>query len=121
MIMRYQQGVIGNLPGPEHDIAAYHEAFADARVDKAIEVVWQQVRSLNQYIEEQKPWEIASTGDADHLREILAYASSSLVEIAQLLAPIMPVTSHAILNVFTSGQIKELPGPLFPRTDKKDK
>jgi methionyl-tRNA synthetase len=121
MVVRYQQGVIGEMPGPTHDIASYHEAFANARVDLAVEMVWSQVRSLNQYIEEEKPWEIATTGDQDHLREVLAYAASSIMEIAQLLAPIMPVTSHAILNVFSSGQIKELPGPLFPRTDKPKK
>lgn len=119
MINRYQKGVIGAMPGSTHDMGAYQEAMENYRFDKALDVVWEQVRGLNQYIDEQKPWEIAASGDEDHLREILAYLAASLLEIAQLLTPFMPLTAEIIGQTFVSGLLKNLPGPLFPKHEAK--
>jgi methionyl-tRNA synthetase len=85
----------------------------------AIDEVWEQVKGLNQYIEESKPWELAKLNDEEHLREVLAYCASSLLEIASLLAPFMPDTSEKIRQIFASGILKEMPPPLFPKFDTK--
>ncbi|MBI1952301.1 methionine--tRNA ligase, partial [Candidatus Saccharibacteria bacterium] len=69
----------------------------------------------NQYIDESKPWEVAKTGDEDHLREILATTAANLLEIAVLLAPFTPETAAKIQNTFGSGVIKPLSGSLFPK------
>ena len=102
-----------------HDVAGYREAIESCRFDKALDEVWDQVRGLNQYIDEQKPWVIAKTGDEDHLREVLAYLCGALLEIAELLVPFMPDTAAKIQDLFSSGLLKELPGPLFPKHDQK--
>ncbi len=115
MIVRYQQGVIGNIPEPEHDVIHYEQALEQCRFDRALDEVWDQVRGLNQYIEEAKPWEIAKAKDEEHLKEVLAYMAGALLEIAGLLAPFMPATSTAIKQIFGSGIIKETPKPLFPK------
>lgn len=115
MISRYQNGLIGDIPEPEHDIAAYERAMEDCRFDKALEEVWDQVRGLNQYIDETKPWELAKAGDENHLREVLAYMVANLLEIAILLTPFMPETTAKIQQVFSSGVLRPLPGPLFPK------
>lgn len=118
MIGRYLQGVIGETPGPNHDIAAYHDALRICRFDKALEVVWLQVRGLNQYLEEQKPWVIAKNPDEfDHLREVLAYAVSNLLEIASLLEPFLPDTATKIKELFSPGYIKDIPKALFPKIE----
>lgn len=119
MIVNYQKGVIGEIPEPGHDIAKYDEAMQDCRFDRALDEVWDQVRGLNQYIEEQKPWAIAKTGDAPHLREVLAYQVGALLQIAELLVPFMPDTAQKIKNVFESGVAKPLETSLFPRNDQK--
>jgi len=120
MIGNYQQGNIGPMPDAEHDVAGYKEALAACRFDKALEETWDQVKGLNQYLEETKPWEVAKAGnDAEHLQEILARSASSLLEIASLLAPFMPDTAAKIQDVFSSGTIKPLPGPLFPKAEAK--
>jgi len=115
MITRYQKGLIGDIPDPDHDIAPYQQAISDCRFDRALDEVWEQVKGLNQYIDETKPWEIAKTGDEEHLREVLAYTVACLLEIAALLNPFMPDTATKIKAVFASGILKPLPGTLFPK------
>ena len=118
MITKYQNGIIGEVPAPEHDVAAYAGYIQDCRFDKALEEVWEQVKGLNQYIDESKPWEIAKTKDEEHLREVLAYLASNLLEIAALLVPFMPETAAKIQAVFGSGVLKPLPGSLFPKPEQ---
>lgn len=118
MIVKYQKGVIGNIPPSEHDIASYHQALADCKFDVALEKVWEQVRGLNQYVDEQKPWVIAKDEDAQHLQEVLAYMCSCLLEIADLLVPFLPETSQKIKQTFASGVVKQSASVLFPKTEK---
>ena len=118
MITRYQQGIIGDIPAPQHDIAQYEQALNDYKFDRALDEVWEQVRGLNQYIDEEKPWEVAKTGDADHLREVLAYQASALLEIADLLAPFLPTTAEKITAMFNEGIVRPIEGTLFPKHDE---
>lgn len=117
MIKQYQNGLIGEIPAAEHDTAQYREALELCRFDRALDEVWEQVRGLNQYIDETKPWQINKTGDTDHLREVLAYQASCLLEIADMLAPFMPETSQKIRHVFEDGVVRPIEGTLFPRKD----
>ena len=117
MIKQYQDGIIGNIPAPEHDAAKYYEALENCRFDRALDEVWEQVRGLNQYIEESKPWVIAKSGDKEHLREVLAYQSGCLLQIAEMLQPFMPETALKIRQVFESGVVQPIEGTLFPRKD----
>lgn len=115
MIMRYEQGVVGEIPETEHDITAYKQALHECRFDKALEEVWDSVKSLNQYIETQKPWEIAKTDDSVHLREVLAFQVAYLIQIAKQLEPFMPDTANKIKNIFGEGVLKPMEGTLFPK------
>lgn len=117
MITKYQTGLIGDIPSPEHDIAEYSRALDAFRFDKALETVWRQVRGMNQYIDEQKPWKIAKDSDPAHLREVLAYVAGSILEIGELLAPFMPETAAKIKHIFSTGVIQKVDGSLFPRQD----
>lgn len=115
MLVKYQAGVIGDIPPAEHDVALYREALVACRFDRALDEVWEQVRGLNQYIDEEKPWVIAKSGDKDHLREVLAYQVSSLLNIAELLLPFLPDTADKIQKVFKPATVKLTAGTLFPR------
>lgn len=121
MIKQYQNSLIGDIPPAEHDYAQYWKAIEDCRFDRALDEVWEQVRGLNQYIDEQKPWEINKTGDKEHLAEVLAYQVSCLLEIADLLAPFMPGTATKIRGIFVEGVVRPLDGTLFPRMDASPK
>jgi methionyl-tRNA synthetase len=115
MIMKYQDGLIGDIPDPEHDIAQYLSALDHCRFDVALDEVWAQIRGLNQYIDEQKPWEIAKGGDNDHLREVLSYQAGALLEIAELLEPFIPATALKIRNIFHEGVVRLGKETLFPK------
>lgn len=121
MIERYQDGIIGVIPSAEHDSAPVADAIAQCRFDRALDHIWDQVRGLNQYIDTEKPWEIAKLDDKDHLREVLAYQSGCLLEIADLLTPFLPETAQKIQHIFASGTIKLPEGTLFPKAETAKK
>ncbi len=120
MITQYQNGIIGNVPEAEHDQAQYADAIEKCQFDRALDDVWGQVRGLNQYIEEEKPWAISKTGDKDHLSEVLAYQVSCLLEIANMLSPFLPETAQKIRYIFEEGIIRPTKTTLFPRKEAQE-
>ncbi|MGH7158246.1 MAG: methionine--tRNA ligase [Candidatus Saccharimonadales bacterium] len=121
MVTKYQKGLIGPIPEAGHDYSAVSEALQQCRFDRALDEIWTQVRGLNQYIDEEKPWEIAKTGDEDHLREVLAYQVGCLLEIADLLVAFLPDTAAKIKSIFQSGMLKPIDGTLFPKSETTEK
>lgn len=119
MVTRYQAGVIGEAIQSEHDMHRYHDAMTNLTFNLAIDEVWAMVRSLNQYIENVKPWEIAKQREKDteaegHLSEVLATAVGGLIQIADLLVPFLPSTAKAIHDSFETGVVVPQ-GVLFPK------
>lgn len=119
MVTRYQAGVIGEAIQAEHDMHRYHDAMTNLMFNLAIDEVWAMVRSLNQYIENVKPWEIAKQREKDteaegHLTEVLATAVGGLIQIADLLVPFLPATAKAIHDSFETGVVVPQ-GVLFPK------
>lgn len=122
MITRYQSGVIGDSVKAEHDVQLYHEAIAACEFNRAMDETWLMVRSLNQYLEEVKPWAVAkereTNPDAEaHLSEILGQAVGTLNQIASLLTPFLPTTADAIRATFKGGVVRddEQGKVLFPK------
>jgi methionyl-tRNA synthetase len=116
MTLRYQDGVLGELPRPKHDTTAFKDEIAALRFDRALDNVWTMVRGLNAYLEEVKPWQAAKDNDSEHLQEILAYSATSLRQIADLLWPFLPATSEAIKKIFDdNGVVAPYKGVLFPK------
>lgn len=114
MINRYQDGVIGPLPDVGHDESPYHKALEEFKFDRACEHVWSLVQGVNQYIEETKPWQLAKEDDPDHLKEVLATAVASLLQVTELLRPLLPETAEKLEHQFTQGVV-DSQEPLFPK------
>ncbi|PID32837.1 methionine--tRNA ligase [Candidatus Saccharibacteria bacterium] len=120
MVVKYQSGVLDIRISTRHDEMAYEEAFERFEFDKALDEVWGMIRSLNQYIDQVKPWEIAKASkdnrdEEAHLNEVLVYCVNSITQIGQLLAPFMPITSNYINELFSADTIEMPERPLFPR------
>lgn len=120
MVNRYQSGVIGDTSRAEHDVKTYHDAMQSLNFNQAIDDVWATVRSLNQYIEQVKPWEIAKRRADDreaeeHLNDVLGRCVGSLLQIADLLVPFLPSTAASIHRTFETGVVVQQEGMLFPR------
>jgi len=117
MINRYQQGVIGSYPKPEHDTDPYHVALQNCQFDRALEWVWDLVKGLNVFIEQEKPWQLAKELDDEHLREVLAACVGDILQIAELLVPFLPHTAETIQQIFKDGYVHNYSGVLFPRIE----
>lgn len=120
MATRYQAGVLGDVPGYEHDMGPFRDAMKALQFDRAMDEIWIMVRSLNQYLETTKPWEVAKnrekdTEAAEHLSEILAHAAGTLVQIGEMLLPFMPKAAREIKTMFTASIISADMTPLFPK------
>ena len=120
MITRYQAGVIGDAPLGEHDMQLYHEAMDALEFDHALDEVWTMFRSLNQYVDDVKPWEIAKQREKDpdaepHLAEVLAHCVGNLLQIGDLLVPFLPVTAAAIHKTFETGVVVPMEGVMYPK------
>ncbi len=120
MVSKYQAGVLGDVPTGEHDMGPYHDAIQHLEFDKALDEVWLTIRSLNQYIDQVKPWAIAKSRDTDteadsHLAEVLAHAVATLNQIGDMLVPFMPDTAERIHHTFENGVIAADASALFPK------
>ncbi|HEX8390636.1 MAG TPA: methionine--tRNA ligase [Candidatus Saccharimonadales bacterium] len=120
MVNRYQAGVVGDELQAEHDSQLYHDAMHACKFDRAMDEVWLMVRSLNQYIEEVKPWEVAKSRadnpEAEgHLGEILGHCVGTLRQLAELLTPFLPDTAAAITASFAGGVVQKDLTVLFPK------
>lgn len=118
MVQKYQTGLVGDIPDVGHDLGPYQQALAECRFDRALDEVFERVKGVNQYIDEEKPWVIAKEKDLDHLREVLAFTTASLLEIAVMLEPFMPETADKIKKIFGDGFVRPMEGTLFPKADK---
>lgn len=122
MLKKYQDGVMNDVKNTHHDETVYFEAMKNFNFNQAIDEVWVHIRSVNQYIDTVKPWEIAkrrTAGDPEaehHLAEVLDYMCKSILQVADMLAPFMPTTAEKIQAIFKPGIIGELEaGGLFPK------
>jgi len=78
--------------------------------DEALKLIWQEVREANNYIEQNKPWELVKS-NPKKLQEIFNELTYSLSIISYSLQVFLPETSQKIQS-----QLKSLnPEPLFPR------
>jgi len=123
MVTRYQAGVVGDAIQAEHDSQLYQDAMKACEFNKAMDEVWLMVRSLNQYLEEVKPWAVAKQRETDadaeaHLTEILGHSVGTLNQIASLLEPFLPTTAAAIKTMFKGGVVHETGQVLFPKVYK---
>lgn len=85
------------------------ETFVNFRFDRALEFLWQKIKSLDAEIEKAQPWIL----DNEKLKAFLDKVVPQIQTICYNLQPFLPETSDKILKQFT-GEIKAQ-SPLFPR------
>ncbi len=96
----------------------FNQQMDEFRFDLALENVWQQIRALNKFIDDTKPWELAksqSEADRTKLVEALDYLANQIVYNNSLIGIFMPETSQKVEQIFKEGQIQVANKPLFPK------
>ena len=111
-------------------VAIVREKIDVMRVNEAIEIILQFVRSINKYIETKAPWKLAKE-EPEIAGKVLFTAAEALRVSAILLSPIMPNRTQIVLETLgatesgldwgglTSGIEVKLHDPLFPRINIK--
>ncbi len=106
MLHRYRDGVVPAGP-PDPDLQDDFDALSDRvaelvdgyEVSQALEEVWQRVRRLNRYVEEQAPWQLAKDpARAEDLDRVLRTLAEGLRVLTVLLHPWLPLTSAKLLD-----------------------
>ena len=106
MIGRYRDG---EVPDADVDplLAADFDGLADqvcelldrAEITQALEAIWQRVRRLNRYVEEQAPWKLAKDPEAaGRLDVTLGSLADGLRTLTVLLHPYMPETTERLMG-----------------------
>ncbi|MCL4386819.1 MAG: methionine--tRNA ligase [Patescibacteria group bacterium] len=114
MIDKYLDGQIPE-GHTEVDTEPFDRHMELLELHKAIEYVWSELKGLDQYIEEEKPWELFKT-DKDELKTVLGNLATSIKKLNEMIAPFMPETSEKIAGIFKGPKVK-LGKPLFPRLE----
>jgi methionyl-tRNA synthetase len=105
MVLRYRDGQVpsGELdPQLSADFAGLPErvsALLDrAELTAALDEIWQRVRRLNRYVEEQAPWLLAKEeGRAQDLDRVLRTLVEGLRSVTVLLWPYIPASAERLL------------------------
>ncbi len=80
-------------------VAACRAHLDEVEITAALESVWEFVRRLNRYVEEQAPWKLAKDeAQAAHLDQVLYDLVAGLRLVALCLYPVMPGTAAEILR-----------------------
>ena len=70
-----------------------------AELTAALDEIWQRVRRLNRYVEQQAPWRLAQAEDgAARLDLVLRTLAEGLRSVAVLLWPYMPASAERVLD-----------------------
>jgi methionyl-tRNA synthetase len=113
MLGRYREGVVspGEIdPGLRADFDGLGERVA-AQLDRAeltlaLDEIWQRVRRLNRYVEEQAPWQLAKDESrAEDLDRVLRTLLEGLRSVTVLLWPYLPTSAERLLEALGASDL----------------
>jgi methionyl-tRNA synthetase len=113
MVRRYRDGVLPAAP-IDPELASDFEGLADevselldrAELTQALDAIWQRVRRLNRYVEEQAPWVLAKDeARAGELDRVLRSLVEALRVLAVLLWSYMPGSCERLLGALGAGEV----------------
>jgi methionyl-tRNA synthetase len=140
MLGRYTEGKVpavdvepalaGDFEGLVEEVCALLD---QAEVTQALDRVWQRVRRLNRYVEENAPWKLAKDPEqAEKLNTVLRSLAEGLRVITVLLTPYIPESAEKLLDALGApeteiagarygshpgGQPVQKLAPLFPKPE----
>ncbi len=104
MIVRYRDGIVsgafdGTLAKDFDGLGERVSGLIDrVELTNALDEIWQRVRRLNRYVEEQAPWQLAKDpARAEDLDRVLATLAEGLRVVSVLLYPYLPEATTKLL------------------------
>jgi methionyl-tRNA synthetase len=99
------------LGGDKKLAREYGEKMQEYKFDEAFKLLWLKLRTADEILSYKKPWKLS---DKKEIEKIIKPIAQSILEVAELLKPFMPVVAEKIIIQFSAKQIKK-GEPLFPR------
>jgi len=93
----------------------HHEALRVYNFSQAYGILREDMRSLDHYIEQNKPWELIKNGSPE-TEVALQHCVDTIRKLATFLMPFLPQTAEKIQQQFAGPSISTQP-PLFPRIE----
>lgn len=113
MIEKFSGGKIPEIVAAPRDLAEVGELIDQFRFHDALAKIWESVAWANQYIDENRPWELALR-DAAKLNHVLSELAAQVNAIAKMLSPFMPHSAERIRKALEGERIIKI-NDLFPR------
>jgi methionyl-tRNA synthetase len=79
------------------------EHFEEVRLNMALDETWKLIRTMNKFVDTEKPWELAKKGDTERLESVLYSLLEGIRISAHFLEPFIPATAPKILE-FTGAE-----------------
>jgi methionyl-tRNA synthetase len=116
-------GVIGLDPALAADFdglaARVGELLDRIELTAALDEIWQRVRRLNRYVEEEAPWQLAKDpARAEDLDRVLASLVAGLRAVTVQLHPYLPAATQRLLDALDGERLEPIE-PLFPRVEPR--
>ncbi len=96
------------------DMSQYFAFYDSFEISKAADFVWNEIKSLDQYIQENQPFKVVKT-DKEAGQTMISGLVVRLYSVARMLNPILPETSEKIKKLIKENKVPET--PLFVRKD----
>ena len=117
MVARYRDGRVADVAEQTADLAGrVARRFDDVDVSGALEEIWKEVRRLNQYVQEERPWELAKAGEDERLDTVLAQLVEGLRAVSYELRPFIPDAAGKLIEALERDRLESI-DPLFPRIE----
>jgi len=115
MLEKFCDGAIPEIERAHIPLDEANELAGSFRFHEALIKIWEAVAWGNEYIDKNKPWELAKT-DPEKLKKVLSEVAAQLQEIALKLAPFLPHTAERIRQALQGEQIVKI-NDLFPKVE----
>ncbi len=108
-----------NLDAPvtvaeQEDMSAYFAFYDSYEISKAADYIWNEIKSLDQYIQENQPFKVVKA-DKEAGQQMISSLVTRLYSVARMLNPILPETSAKIKKLIVENKVPET--ALFVRKD----
>jgi methionyl-tRNA synthetase len=96
------------------DFSKYFELLEKFEINKAVDLVWNEIGSMDKFIQENQPFKIIKT-DKEKGQKMISDLVVRLYSVARMLNPILPETSLKIKELVKQNKTPDK--PLFARKD----
>lgn len=96
------------------DMSEYFALYDAYEISKAGDYIWNEIKALDQYIQENQPFKLVKT-DKEAGQNMISQLVIRLYTVARMLNPMLPETSEKIKTLIKENKAPEI--PLFVRKD----